>query len=83
MPNERLGLFSAFATIGRWRKLRPNGKTLNTNDFFGELNRRNVIRVDGLYLVGAWLLAQMGWPAGCRPLGETDFECGIDAAPLH
>jgi adenylate cyclase len=24
-----------------------------------------------------------GWPAGCRPLGETDFECGTDAAPVH
>jgi TolB-like protein len=22
---------------------------------------------------------EKGWPAGCRPLGETDFECGIDA----
>jgi hypothetical protein len=26
---------------------------------------------------------EKGWPAGCRPLGETDFECGIDAAPAH
>jgi predicted Zn-dependent protease len=26
---------------------------------------------------------EKGWPAGCRPLGETDFECGIDAAPEH
>jgi hypothetical protein len=25
---------------------------------------------------------EKGWPAGCRPLGETDFECGIDAAPV-
>jgi tetratricopeptide (TPR) repeat protein len=23
---------------------------------------------------------EKGWPAGCRPLGETDFECGTDAA---
>ena len=22
---------------------------------------------------------EKGWPAGCRPLGETDFECGLDA----
>jgi TolB-like protein len=21
---------------------------------------------------------EKGWPAGCRPLGETDFECGLD-----
>jgi TolB-like protein len=26
---------------------------------------------------------EKGWPAGCRPLGETDFECGADAAPVH
>jgi TolB-like protein/tetratricopeptide (TPR) repeat protein len=26
---------------------------------------------------------EKGWPGGCRPLGETDFECGIDAAPVH
>jgi TolB-like protein len=24
---------------------------------------------------------EKGWPAGCRPLGETDFECGIAAPP--
>jgi TolB-like protein/tetratricopeptide (TPR) repeat protein len=23
---------------------------------------------------------EKGWPAGCRPLGETDFECGVDTA---
>jgi hypothetical protein len=21
-----------------------------------------------------------GWPAGCRPLGDTDFECGLNSA---
>lgn len=26
---------------------------------------------------------EKGWPAGCRPLGDTDFECGIDVAPAH
>ena len=25
---------------------------------------------------------EKGWPAGCRPLGEKDFECGTDAAPV-
>src|SRR5689334_4185472 len=29
------------------------------NHFFTELKRRNVIRVVGLYLVGAWLLIQV------------------------
>ena len=27
--------------------------------FFAELKRRNVVRVAGLYLVGAWLLIQV------------------------
>ena len=27
--------------------------------FFAELKRRNVIRMAGLYLVGAWLLVQV------------------------
>ena len=26
---------------------------------------------------------EKGWPKGCRPLGDTDFECGIDAAAAH
>jgi TolB-like protein/tetratricopeptide (TPR) repeat protein len=26
---------------------------------------------------------EKGWPSGCRPLGETDFECGGEAAPAH
>ena len=23
---------------------------------------------------------EKGWPAGCRPLGERDFECGLDTS---
>jgi hypothetical protein len=26
---------------------------------------------------------EKSWPPGCRPLGETDFECGRDAAKVH
>ena len=26
---------------------------------------------------------EKGWPVGCRPLGEADFECGTYAAPMH
>jgi TolB-like protein len=26
---------------------------------------------------------EKGWPAGCRPLGETDFECGGQPALAH
>ncbi len=29
-------------------------------NFIAELKRRNVIRMAGLYLVGAWLLTQVG-----------------------
>jgi adenylate cyclase len=25
---------------------------------------------------------EKGWPAGCRPLGETDFECGLDTTSV-
>ena len=32
---------------------------MNPERFFGELKRRNVIRVAGLYLVGAWLVVQV------------------------
>jgi hypothetical protein len=32
---------------------------VNTRNFFAELKRRYVIRMAGLYLVGAWLLTQV------------------------
>ena len=32
---------------------------MNPKGFFGELKRRNVIRMAGLYLVGAWLVVQV------------------------
>lgn len=32
---------------------------MNRRDFFAELKRRNVIRMAGLYLVGAWLVIQV------------------------
>jgi len=32
---------------------------MKIDNFFAELKRRNVIRVAGLYLVGAWLLIQV------------------------
>src|SRR5437867_9263911 len=32
---------------------------MKIDNFFAELKRRNVIRVTGLYLVGAWLLVQV------------------------
>ncbi len=32
---------------------------MNPRNFFAELRRRNVIRMAGLYLVGAWLLVQV------------------------
>ena len=32
---------------------------MTLQDFFAELKRRNVVRMAGLYLVGAWLLTQV------------------------
>src|SRR5947199_8201035 len=32
---------------------------MNPGNFFAELKRRNVVRMAGLYLVGAWLLTQV------------------------
>ncbi len=32
---------------------------MKTNNFFAELKRRNVLRMAGLYLVGAWLVVQV------------------------
>src|SRR5437899_12003934 len=32
---------------------------MNFGNFFTELKRRNVLRMTGLYLVGAWLLVQV------------------------
>src|SRR4030095_15561982 len=34
-------------------------KTMNPESFFTELKRRNVLRMAGLYLVGAWLVVQV------------------------
>ena len=32
---------------------------MNSRNFFAELKRRNVFRMAGLYLVGAWLVVQV------------------------
>ena len=40
---------------------------MNPRNFFAELKRRNVIRVAGLYLIGAWLLVQVA-STGFQPL---------------
>jgi TolB-like protein len=41
------------------RALLSAALTMNPPNFFAELKRRNVFRVAGLYLVGAWLLTQV------------------------
>ena len=46
---------------------------MNPGNFFSELKRRNVLRMAGLYLVGAWLVVQVAGtccqcsehPSGC------------------
>ena len=51
---------------------------MNSGKFFVELRRRNVIRVAGLYLVGAWLVVQV---AGTAALALTDR--AVTAAPIE
>jgi TolB-like protein/Tfp pilus assembly protein PilF len=41
------------------RDLACSNPAVNPRNFFAELKRRNVIRMAGLYLVGAWLLTQV------------------------
>ena len=41
------------------RALLSAALTMNPPNFFAELKRRNVIRVAGLSLLGAWLLVQV------------------------
>ena len=36
---------------------------MNLSSFFAELKRRNVLRMAGLYLVGAWLVVQVAGTA--------------------
>src|SRR4029077_18582114 len=38
---------------------KPHDLEMKTSNLFSELKRRNVIRVAGLYLVGAWLVVQV------------------------
>ena len=52
---------------------------MKIDNFFAELKRRNVVRMAGLYLVGAWLLVQVagtllpmfGAPDGCRAASSS------------
>ena len=37
----------------------PSRRRMNPRNLFAELKRRNVIRMAGLYLVGAWLVVQV------------------------
>ena len=37
----------------------PRRTAVKIDNFFAELKRRNVVRMAGLYLVGAWLLVQV------------------------
>ena len=43
---------------------------MNPRNFFAELKRRNVIRFAGLYLVGAWLLTQIGNGIHCAAMRD-------------
>src|SRR5216110_2847321 len=39
--------------------IRSRAAEMTDRTFFAELKRRNVVRMAGLYLVGAWLLTQV------------------------
>src|SRR5436309_1475402 len=54
---ERLPLFEE--VLSRDLIQTAKSRAMNPESFFGELKRRNVIRMAGLYLVGAWLLVQV------------------------
>src|SRR5436305_15217480 len=45
---------------------------MKIDNFFNELKRRNVIRMAGLYLVGAWLLTQVASTV-LRMFGAPDW----------
>jgi TolB-like protein len=45
--------------LPRWYRHRGSRQAQDAVSFVAELKRRNVIRVAGLYLVGAWLLTQV------------------------
>src|SRR5205823_307796 len=50
----------AFRSVGaKSRCAEARSKAVKIENFFVELKRRNVIRVAGLYLVGAWLVVQV------------------------
>jgi hypothetical protein len=44
-------------------------------NFLAELKRRNVIRMAGLYLVGAWLITQVA-----STVFSASLRCGINTA---
>ena len=60
---------------------------MNRSSFFAELKRRNVIRMAGLYLVGAWLLTQVAstlLPMFERSeLGAARIDCHSARARLY
>src|SRR5205814_2768021 len=60
--SRRRTLGCIFAHDGPGRRPIENerlGRQAQRMNFFAELKRRNVIRVAGLYLVGAWLVVQV------------------------
>jgi hypothetical protein len=52
-------MFDPLRNDPRFQKLSEDLNRNEDRQFFAELKRRNVIRMAGLYLVRAWLLAQV------------------------
>ena len=52
-------MFDPLRNDPRFQKLCEEETKVNSRNFFAELKRRNVFRMAGLYLFGAWLLTQV------------------------
>ena len=57
--------------FSRLQRSRPNGQAMLRDP-------RVKLRLAQFGFVDYW--REKGWPDECRPLGETDFECGMDLA---
>jgi hypothetical protein len=56
---------------------------MKSGNFFAELKRRNVIRMGGLYLVGAWLVVQVAGTVLPSALPKTVLEEGEVKVDKH
>ena len=58
-PSSDRSILGSAAQRSALREALPEQRAVNFGNLFAELKRRNVIRMAGLYLVGAWLVVQV------------------------